>query len=311
VGDATGGDGGEFAAIARIAARFGPVPAGERWIGDDAAVVAVGAGLVAVAADAVVAGVHADLSLTSIADFGWKALAVNVSDLAAMGLAPLRALVTVSGTPDTDLDGLYDGLAEAAAAFACPVVGGDLTEAPGLVVSVTVLGDAAVDPPPVPRSGARAGDAIWVTGPLGASSAGLRELTAGHPEPAPRAHARPQPRTAAGVAAREIGATAMIDVSDGFSADLAHILEASGVGCMVDGVPVAAGATISDALSGGEDFELVWCAPPHVDVAAEFERRGLRPPLCVGWCVADPATRMLDGAPMRVRGWRHRIGGRP
>ena len=152
-------------------------------------------------------------------------------------------------------------------------------------------------------------DSIWVSGPLGASSAGLRELTAGRPEPAPRAHARPQPRTAAGVAAREIGATAMIDVSDGFSADLAHVLEASGVGCEVDGIPVAPGATIGDALSGGEDFELVWCARPEVDVAGEFARRGLRSPLCVGRCVGDVATRLLDGAPMRVRGWRHRIGG--
>ena len=165
--DATPGRGaGEFAAIERIAARFGGAPPGERWIGDDAAVVRVGDPDHRVA-DAVAAGVHADLALTSLADLGWKALAANVSDLAAMGLVASRALVTVSGPPRTDLDELYDGITACAAEFACPVVGGDLTEAPALVVSVTVLGNAAVSPPPVFRSGARIGDRVWVSGRSG------------------------------------------------------------------------------------------------------------------------------------------------
>ncbi|HZQ87265.1 MAG TPA: AIR synthase related protein, partial [Acidimicrobiales bacterium] len=141
MGEATGAA-GEFAAIGRIARRFGAPPEGELWIGDDAAVVRVGHAAVAVAADAVVAGVHADLRLTSVADLGWKAIAVNVSDLAAMGLAAGRAVVTVSCPPGTDLDALYDGIEAAARAFNCPVVGGDLTESPTLVVSVTVVGDA-------------------------------------------------------------------------------------------------------------------------------------------------------------------------
>ncbi len=118
VPDATGGD--EFEVIGRIAARVGPAPPGEVWIGDDAALVRVGHALLAVAADALVVGVHADLALTSVADLGWKALAVNVSDLAAMGCIAERALVTVSGPPGTDLDGLYDGLAQAPDAHALP-----------------------------------------------------------------------------------------------------------------------------------------------------------------------------------------------
>src|SRR5579872_5506260 len=126
VGEATGAA-GEFAAIGRIARRFGPPPAGEVWIGDAAAVVRLGTGAVAVAADAVVAGVHADLGLTTLADLGWKALAVNVSDMAAMGCVATRALVTVSGATTAVVDELYDGLAEAAAVFGCAVVGGDLT----------------------------------------------------------------------------------------------------------------------------------------------------------------------------------------
>ena len=300
---------GEFAAIERIAARFGDAPTGEQWIGDDAAVVRVGDAVVAVAADAVAAGVHADLGLTSLGDLGWKALAANVSDLAAMGLAASRAVVTVSGPPGTDLDQLYDGIEACAAAFACPVVGGDLTEAPALVVSVTVLANAAVSPPPVLRSGARVGDRVWVSGALGAAAAGLRGLRSGRVEPQlTAAHARPVPRLAEGIAARELGATAMIDVSDGFAADLGHVLDASRVGCELDTVPVAAGATLEDALGGGEDYELVWCAPAAVDVAAAFDRRGLRPPILLGTCTTDPGRRMLGGQPLGAPGWRHEIG---
>ena len=308
--DATPGRGaGEFAAIERIAARFGGAPPGERWIGDDAAVVRVGDAVVGVAADAVAAGVHADLALTSLADLGWKALAANVSDLAAMGLVASRALVTVSGPPRTDLDELYDGITACAAEFACPVVGGDLTEAPALVVSVTVLGNAAVSPPPVFRSGARIGDRVWVSGALGAAAAGLRGMRAGRVEPLlAAAHARPVPRPAEGVAARELGATAMIDVSDGFAADLGHVLDASRVGCELEGLPVVAGATLEDAIGGGEDYELVWCAPPAVNMADGFARRGLRSPILLGVCTGDPACRLLDGRPIGAEGWRHQLG---
>jgi thiamine-monophosphate kinase len=306
VGEATGAT-GEFAAVARIARRFGPAPAGELWIGDDAAVVQVGAGLAAVAADAVVAGVHADLALTSVADLGWKALAVNVSDLAAMGLAPGRAVVTVTAPPGTDLDALYDGIEAAATAFACPVVGGDLTGGPLLVVSVTVVTDACVTPPPVRRDGARPGDAIWATGPFGAAAAALARLRAGATGDA-TPHARPRPRTAAGVAARELGATAMIDVSDGLGADLGHVLDASGVGCALDEVPVAPGATWEQALGGGEDFELVWCAPAAAELGAAFADRGLPAPVRLGRCTSDPAARTVAGAPLPAVGWQHPIG---
>jgi thiamine-monophosphate kinase len=304
-----GRDSDEFAAIQRIAARFGSAPVGERWIGDDAAIVRLGPGVIAVAADALVAGIHADLTLTSVADLGWKALAANISDLAAMGLVAERAVVTVSGPPDTDVDGLYDGLEAAARCFDCPVVGGDLTEAPTLVVSVTALANAAVSPAPVFRSGARDGDQIWVSGGLGAAAAGLRGLRAGRDEPQlAAAHARPLPRVAEGVAARELGATAMIDISDGFAADLTHMLDASGVGCAVEGLPVTPGATLEEALGGGEDFELVWCTPAGFDVVGYFVGRGLRQPTLVGRCTADPASRRLGTGELISVGWRHRIG---
>jgi thiamine-monophosphate kinase len=303
--DASGG--GEFGAIARIARRLAAAPPGEVWIGDDAAVVRVGGGVVVAAADALVAGVHADLALTSLADLGWKALAVNVSDLAAMGCAASRALVTISGASPPEIDALYDGLAEAAAAFGCGIIGGDLTGGPSLVVSVSVIGDGDVRPGPVLRSGARPDDGIWVTGPLGAAAAGLRGLRSGAAVPAPlvAAHARPVPRRAEGIAARELGATAMIDVSDGFAADLGHVLDASGVGCSLDEVPVAAGATDADALGGGDDYELVWCARADAGVAEGFAARGLTRPLRIGRCVGDPGIRRVGHVPLGRDGWRH------
>src|SRR2546423_8514292 len=128
-------------------------PAGETWIGDDAAVVVPPLGGLLLAADLVVVGVHADLSLVGLDDFGWKALSVNVSDIAAMGGEPTHALVSLAGPAHTDLEALYRGIAEAVDYYGCAVVGGDLSSADQLVVSVAVIGDAG-SRPPVLRSGA-------------------------------------------------------------------------------------------------------------------------------------------------------------
>jgi thiamine-monophosphate kinase len=277
---------GEFAAIERIA---GLLPDGPAWIGDDAAVLPDG---LLFAADAVVAGVHADLSLTTLDDLGWKALVSNVSDIAAMGGEPSYAVVTVAGPADIDLDALYRGLAAASVAYGCPVVGGDLTNAPALVVTVAILG--TVDGPPVLRSGAGAGDRIWVTGPLGAAAHGLAELRAGTGPG--DAHRRPHARVAEGRRARLAGATAMIDVSDGLGADLCHVLEASGVGCALDTVPLAPGATLEDALGGGEDYELVFMMPAAT--AVDWA-------IAIGACTDDPTERTLQGAPLPPAGWQH------
>ena len=293
---------GEFEAIDRIARLLSSPPPGQTWIGDDAAVLPAPAGHLLFAADALVEGVHADLSLTTLADFGWKAIAVNVSDIAAMGGDPGHAVVTVAGPPGTDLDALYRGLAAASSAFACPIVGGDLTNAPLIVITVAVTG--AVDGEPVLRSGARNGDGIWVTGPLGASAHSLSRLRAGDRDGVD-AYRRPVARVAEGRAARLAGATAMIDVSDGLVADLGHILDASHVGCALDRVPVAPGASEADALGGGEDYELVFTAPERVDVAGAFAQAGLRPPVRIGVCTGDPTVRTLRGAPMPAGGWTH------
>jgi len=297
---------GEFAALARLAERLPPLEPPELGIGDDAAVVrSPDGGWTLLAADAVVAGVHADLALTGVDDLGWKAVAANVSDIAAMGGCPAQLLVTVAGPPDTDLDGLYRGIAEAAARWGCPVVGGDLTNAPTLVVTVAITG--SLPGPAILRSGARAGDGIWVSGALGSSAAGLRLLKAlgkNATGVAVASHRRPQPSVAAGLAARAAGATAMIDISDGLVADLGHVAEASGVGLEIDRVPVGEGATEGEALAGGEDYVLAFTAPSDDAVLRAFG--GLPSPVRIGVCLPDPGVRRVLGRPFPPRGgWEH------
>ena len=285
------------------------------WAGDDAAVVPQPVGRLLLAADAVVAGVHADLGLVGMDDFGWKALAVNVSDIAAMGGSPGQAVVTVAGPlGEVDLDLLYDGLKAAADTYRCPVVGGDLTHAPVLVVSVAVTGDAgSADPPPVLRSGARPGDVLFTTGPLGASAAGLVLLREGREAEGRElvdAHRRPRARVLEGTAARSAGARAMIDVSDGLALDLWRLADASGVGVVVEEVPAVpgverAGSPGELALGGGEDYELVFAAPDPDRVRDAFARLDLRAPLVIGRCTEDPGERRLRDAPLPRAGWEH------
>lgn len=297
----------EFTLIERLRARL---PA----IGDDSAVVeGPGGGLLLLCADAAVAGVHADLGLVGVDDMGWKAMAATLSDIAAMGGRPAHALVTVAGPlGEVDVDLLFDGLLAAGAAYGCEIVGGDLTAAPTLIVSVAVTG--TVDGEPVRRSGARAGDTLMVTGPLGAAAAGLQLMKAGRIGEAPDlelAHRRPRPRIAEGEVARRSGATAMIDISDGLASDLLHIADASGVGVVIEHVPVAVGvARYGDdaeaaALGGGEDYELLFAAPDPEAAEAAFVAAGLVAPLRVGRVTSDPRDRRLGDKPLPVLGWEH------
>jgi len=305
--DSTGG--GEWAAIGRIRSRFPAPPPGETWIGDDAAVVEVAGHALLLAADVVVAGTHVDLALTSIADMGWKAVAVNVSDIAAMGGRPLHLTVTVVGPPEIDLDGLYDGIAEASRHYGCPVVGGDLAIGPGPSVSVAITGWSP-ERRPVLRAGARPGDGLWCTGPLGRASAGLSDLRAGRASSAnAAAHRRPRARVEEGTAAARAGATAMTDVSDGLASDLHHLVQASATGAALDRVPVAEGCTTEQALGGGEDYELVFAAPDPDRVRAEFAAAGLATPLLIGRCVPAADGLTLAGQPLAPLGWEHRWRG--
>jgi thiamine-monophosphate kinase len=308
--------GGEFAIIDRFAYRIPGPPAGEVWIGDDAAVLGSVAGKVLLTTDLTVAGVHADLDLVGLDDLGWRAVVAAVSDIAAMGGRAVHVLVAAAGPPPTDVDLLLAGVAEAAAAHGCHVVGGDLSNAPDVVVAVTVAGVVEGEPGPVLRRGAHSGDHLFVTGPLGASAAGLRTLQdrvqagvappSARDDPATEAHRRPRARLAEGEAARLAGASAMIDVSDGLTADLGHLAEASGVGFRLDRVPVAPGATVEEGLGGGEDYELVFSAPDPARVTSVFAEQGLAPPLGIGECTPDRDQREWAGVALAPSGFEHR-----
>lgn len=295
---------------------------------DDAGVMSTpDGGSIVVSVDSVVDGVHVDLALCDPADVGWKALMQALSDLAAMGAAPLGALVALcvpGGSGEGELAlGMMHGVAEAAAATACPVVGGDVSEAPSLVAAVTVLGavdggrgegggaGASGTPDPVSRAGAAPGDVLFVTGSCGGSAAGLRELRAGSPgADAAWSYRRPVARLREGAAARRHGAHAMIDVSDGLALDLHRLADASGVGFALEDVPVAPGATFEEALGGGEDYELVFAvgAASADALGLRFDAEGLREPTRLGVVVEDPDLRVLGTSPLDRLGWQHRVG---
>jgi thiamine-monophosphate kinase len=188
------------------------------------------------------------------------------------------------------------------------LVGGDLSTGPALVASVTVAGTLpADDRPGLLRSGARPGDLLFVTGPLGMSAAGLRQLRAAKgvaPELA-LAYLRPTARIAEGISARRGGATAAIDISDGLAADVRHLALASGVGVEVDTVPAAVGVTDEEAVGGGEDYELLIAAPDPEGLRATFAQDGLRDPLLIGRCTDEIGHYRLRGRPLDPAGWRH------
>lgn len=290
----------------------GDPPDGEIWIGDDAAVVVGPTGPLLLATDAVVGGVHADLTLLGLDDLGWKALTVTLSDLAAMGARPGHALLTICAPPGTDLELLASGVAEAAVRWACPVVGGDLSLAPEVMVSVAVTGTLDAGPPAVRRSGARAGHQLFVTGPLGASAAGLRLLQGGERGGGAliEAHRRPQARLSEGAVARRAGVSAMLDVSDGLAIDLHRLVAASGVGADLEGseIPVAPGATPEEAMGGGEDYVLLMAAADGEGLCRAFARAGLAVPVRIGVCTEEAGRCRLDGRPLERIGWEHRFG---
>lgn len=298
-------------------------------IGDDAAVLAVPAGQeLVVAIDTMVEGVHFPRG-TSPQDIGWKALAVNLSDLAAMGATPAWALLALTmPRADADatasfIDGLAQGFSELAQSYRLALVGGDTTRGP-LTLSVAAHGFL----PPgqaLTRSGARAGDIVLVTGALGDAAAGLDLLLRGGDAASPAASAlvarlhRPEPRVMAGLALRG-RASACLDVSDGLVADLGHIAEASGLGAEIEAglLPLSPAmlALFDDesarhfALSGGDDYELCFTVPPSrvADVQADLARLG---------CGATRIGRMVEGKGVRVinehgetlplerKGWDH------
>jgi thiamine-monophosphate kinase len=208
---------------------------------------------------------------------GYKAIVVNVSDLAAMGASPRAAVCALVLPPDVEaawVMELFGGMREACDEYALWLVGGDLSRGRDVSVAVTVTGEVAPGRA-VLRSGAHPGDRVVLTGELGGSAAGLRlSATPGKPTELQlalvRRHLRPAARVGEGGVLAAHGATAMMDVSDGLAIDLSRLARASGAGATVvlGDVPVAGGATLDDALGGGEDYELLATLPDDAAVDA-------------------------------------------
>jgi thiamine-monophosphate kinase len=252
--------------------------------------------------------VHLDPALFPLEDLGFKAVAAAVSDLAAMGGRPRAAVVAVSSPPGTDLEELHRGIADAAAITKCPIVGGDLTRSRDISVAVTVLGDCP-DRGAILRSGAKAGDEILVTGPLGRAAAGLRRRREGAElnDELVVAHRRPWPRIDEGIGARSAGAHAMMDLSDGLGIDLHRLADASRVGFELTNIPVASGATLEEAISGGEDYELLIVTNDAARLRMIYIDRGLRAPITIGHVNVDPLVRHYEGSAFERRGWQHQL----
>ncbi len=320
----------EFDLIERIALRAARRPGTELGVGDDAAILRVGADAV-VAQDLLVDNVHFRLSTTGARDLGHKALAVNLSDIGAMGAEPIAAFVGLvlppAGFTDDDFDALYDGMEELAARFGVTVAGGDLTGGPALTLAVTVVGRPHPGVVPLRRDGAGAGDLLCVTGGLGAAAAGFLLLEdpglaegIALAETLRAAQRRPEPRVDQGRRLAGHGATAMMDLSDGLALDGGRLAVASGLRAVIDldAIPVAPGvdavaeATGQDkrilALTGGEDYELLVAVPPdRLDALRALLDLPLTP---VGALEAGtPGLEVRDGDGRAIaltkRGWEH------
>lgn len=281
----TVGDLGEDALIASITERLGAVgdqPAVLLGAGDDAAVVAAPDGRVVASTDVLVEGRHFRRDWSPARDVGARAAAANLADIAAMGAVPTALLVGLAVPADEEVSWvleLADGLSEEAASAGAVVVGGDVVRSDVLVVSVTALGSLE-GRDPVTRSGARPGDLVAVAGRLGWAAAGLAVLSRGFRSPRAlvEAHRRPAPPYAEGPRAVSLGATAMVDVSDGLVRDLGHVAAASGVAIALSSdafhVPQefldTARALNADPLhwllGGGDDHALAACFPADVDL---------------------------------------------
>ena len=299
-------------------------------IGDDAAVWEGEAGTRVLTTDAMVEGVHFDLDLTGWRDLGWKAMAVNLSDLAAMGCLPTCSVVTLGLRDDLRVEGLvemYRGMAEACRSHGGRVVGGDIVRSPVFFVSVTMEGEAAVSDPDgrgvvLTRHTAEIGEVIAVTGSLGDSAGGLHLALAGEEfddstERLRAAHFRPEPRLVAGQALARDGIRAAMDISDGLVGDLSKLCEASGVGAVVRGgdVPISDALRsrfpdkwFSLALTGGEDYELLFTG--REETVSEASNAVDVPVTIIGEIVeASRGVSVLDADGMAIDaergGWDH------
>ncbi|MBA3670737.1 MAG: thiamine-phosphate kinase [Gemmatimonadaceae bacterium] len=296
------GDGDEFDAIREMLEEWGTRAHG---IGDDAAVLSIPAGELLVAStDATIEGVHFQRAWLSAEETGARAAAAALSDLAAMAATP-RGLLLALGVPPawkSDLRAIARGIGTVAQSVGCPILGGNVTSASELSLTITVFGSAAR---PLRRSGGSVTDIIFVTGALGGPGAALRALQAGVALSAAlrERFVAPRPRIREAGWLAEQGARAAIDISDGLVADAGHLARASGLSCTLDleTVPRHEGVHINEAIASGEEYELLVAMPASTlasELSAAFLERFGIPLTAVGRLMAtSPHAVLMDGLP--------------
>lgn len=317
---------GEFAVIDAVTASFAPALGVEVGPGDDSAVVHTPDGRVVVSCDMFVEGVHFRTDWAGAAEIGRRCAVAAMADIAAMGGVPTALVVGLAAAADTPVDlvtGIGEGIAAAASELGAGVVGGDLTRSDRLTVAVTVMGDMR-GARPVLRSGALPGQIVALAGRLGHAAAGLDVLSRGFRSPIAivSAYKVPEPPLSAGPIAAVMGATSMIDISDGLLADLGHIAAASHVSIDIDSSLFAVPPRLAEVasalgkdpmtwlLTGGDDHALAATFPAGTDLPAPWQQIGtVRQARSVGSggpAVADLPAVTVDGAAYdAVPGYRH------
>jgi thiamine-monophosphate kinase len=295
-------------------------------IGDDAAAWKGDGSIQLATVDTMVQGVHFSLNTTTWQELGWKSLAINISDIAAMGGLPHYALVALALPEDTeaeDITALYKGMIEIAKEFKIAIAGGNISRAPQVSITVTLLGSAP-DNKILKRSTAKPGDTIAITGYAGSAAAGLEmlqkklKIKAADAKYLRNAFLRPQPRVAEGRLLVKHGITTAIDTSDGLLADLRHICEASRLGAKVnvDLIPINdmvktnfRAKALEMALGGGEDYELLFTG--SAEAINKVKKEAKCPVTIIGAITGGESGKinLLDakGKPVKANktGWTH------
>jgi thiamine-monophosphate kinase len=319
---------GEFGLIEMISKLIG-TPGKDKiilGIGDDATAWKNDAGIELATIDTLVQNVHFTLDTITFKELGWKSLAVNVSDIAAMGGVPLYALISLGLPGNTDVEDikkLYEGMIELANTYDMTIAGGDVVRAPQLTISVSVTGKAIGDAI-LTRSAAQPGDQIAVTGYWGTSAAGLKMLIDKlkfddeTTSLLRKAHQQPQPRVAEGQALIKSGVKAAIDLSDGLMSDLGHICHMSNVGANINVNKMPIHPAVKDhfkenaielALSGGEDYELLFTAKP--DIIDKVSKLTTTPITVIGDITSEHAGNVMlldtngNTINLKKEGWDH------
>ena len=304
---------GEFGLIDRLITQLNTQgDLSELGLGDDCAIIPLPDRHLLLSTDSLVTGVHFDLSFFPPESVGYRALAVNISDIAAMGGTPTFALISLQAPADTDvglIESIYAGLIRCAQKYGVKIVGGNVTSSNELALGITIVGEVRGEP--IRRSGAEVGDDIWISGAVGGATAALKSM---RNEPGftnseyktiwMERLFHPEPRVSLGQALQQQTlASSMIDVSDGLIQDLSHLTKASGVSAEVElgAIPFEAGADVS----AGDDYELLFTAHPN----SERKLLELGPRICaltkIGRIV-PPGMGNLDSISAKFAdGYRH------